>query len=557
MLRFSRPGMMSVLDRSVAPLLLLITPFVIFVHYQGYSFLRPEVIILVLAIAALSVLLGVGAAWSPAFEVVMISGLLTLFTDIQLEEPSEKLLLLMFIGLCGVVWLLRQHAARIVSLMMATVLALSILTPRPTAAMVERPAPKAERDLPLILHLVLDEHIGVEGLPRDLAPPAFDRRLQAYFVERGFRLFGRAYSEYPTTVLSLSHLVNLMPGGYVRGLTAAGEIADRYRVTRNAYFDRLANLGYAVRVHQPDYLDLCTGQIPPTSCHTYNAKSLDVLQRLPASTSEKASVIAGTYLARAEAYRRVKRTYRGVSQRLEASGIELPAWDWERGNAAPLSSMPLFDTVATELSKAQRGDFLFAHLLIPHYAYVYDTGCRPRPPSQWLARKSGGEADVSGGFSNTRSGRARRYALYFEQMVCAQQKIGQLLDAIPSSLREDAIVIIQGDHGSRISLVDPVTVAASQLAASDYADHFSTLFAVRSPHLEPAYDTTRTPITCLLRTLVEHDFQSLTGLDGCSAPNVVFLQDSTKPRALPSFGAERGPALARVGPSPVPPVRPR
>jgi hypothetical protein len=233
----------------------------------------------------------------------------------------------------------------------------------------------------------------------------------------------------------------------------------------------------------------------------------------------------------------------------------MPPWNWERGNAAPLSSMPVFDMVVGELSKAKRGELVFAHVLIPHYAYVYDSSCRPRPPSQWLRRTSVGDAGDAGGVANTRGGRAKRYALYFQQMLCAQQKIDHLLDAIPSSLREDAIVIVQGDHGSRISLVEPIKMAASKLTAADYADHYSTLFAVRAPNLQPAYDTRRTPITCLLRTLVEQDFRSLSGLEGCSTPNILFLQDSTKPRALPTFGAERATAVARHESAPSAPAR--
>ena len=43
------------------------------------------------------------------------------------------------------------------------------------------------------------------------------------------------------------------------------------------------------------------------------------------------------------------------------------------------------------------------------------------------------------------------YALYFEQVTCAHRMIdGSLLAAVPAGLRQDAILIVQGDHGSRI-----------------------------------------------------------------------------------------------------------
>ena len=71
---------------------------------------------------------------------------------------------------------------------------------------------------------------------------------------------------------------------------------------------------------------------------------------------------------------------------------------------------------------------------------------------------------------NVPDGRADRYRGYFQQMLCAQKKVDALIAAIPPSLRQDAIIIVQGDHGSRISLVDPTTVAKVEPSASDYAD---------------------------------------------------------------------------------------
>ena len=92
---------------------------------------------------------------------------------------------------------------------------------------------------------------------------------------------------------------------------------------------------------------------------------------------------------------------------------------------------------------------------------------------------------------NVPEGRASRYRSYFRQVACALRQIDRLIEAIPPGLRHDAIIIIQGDHGSRITLVDPTTVANASPARSDYLDAFSTMFAVRSPSIEPAYDSRR------------------------------------------------------------------
>ena len=49
----------------------------------------------------------------------------------------------------------------------------------------------------------------------------------------------------------------------------------------------------------------------------------------------------------------------------------------------------------------------------------------------------------------------------------------------------DAIVVVQGDHGSRIVRHMPVLENAARLTAQDLRDGFSTLFAVRRPGVAP------------------------------------------------------------------------
>ena len=134
------------------------------------------------------------------------------------------------------------------------------------------------------------------------------------------------------------------------------------------------------------------------------------------------------------------------------AGRALPSWSWERDRIGPVSSMPVVDALASDLRKARPGDFVMAHLLMPHYPYVYGANCELRQPGEWLDRS---DDEPHPGAINTPDSRATRYARYFEQASCVQKKLEQLMMAIPPSLRRDAIVIIHGDHGSRISLVDP------------------------------------------------------------------------------------------------------
>jgi hypothetical protein len=536
-----------VLAAALAPFLLLLTPFVAYLQYQRYGLWQPEVMIIVAVMAAVSLVLGAGSTLSSAFGAVTLAGLVTFLVDIQARgQPGLKRLGMLFLGLCVVMWVLRRHANRIVSLMMATVLALALLPSRSgavTSQDISTPhgSPSQRSDQPLILHLLLDEFIGTEGLPMDLTPAGFKEELQSFFVDRGFRLFGKAYSEYPITQWSVPQLLNLAPGDFLPDLTSPGPSDGTYRLTRNAYFERLVSLGYGITVHEPDYLYLCPDGLP-ASCRTYPTRSLDVLNHLDVQLDARLSAVAGTFLWQSETYSRVKDKYRALRLKLE-SKVALPAWNWDKGPPGSATSMPMFDAVMDDLSKAQRGTLVFAHVLMPHYPYVYDEHCAERPRNEWLNRNDPDRADIRRGFNNVPETRAARYAAYFRQLACTERKIDELIEAIPAPLRHDAIIIVQGDHGSRISLVDPTTVAGVNPAVSDYADAFSTMFAVRSASIEAGYDVRTTPITCLLRTLVESDFRSTTGIDACSAPNIVYFMTGGKPpepRPLPDFGGAPG-----------------
>jgi hypothetical protein len=525
------------LEQVAAPVLLLVTPFAIFVQHHRYGFTHPEVLVCLLALTALGIALGVAGTWSSTVSVVTLAVLLTLFVDIQFRYPDEKVgFMLTGLTLLSLVWLARRHAARLVAILMATVLASSLLMPAASAKSQPRAAAGTdgggESNLPLVIHVVLDEHLGLEGLPEGVASPAFARQLQSFFVDRGFMLFGRAYSEHAETFKSLSHVLNLMPGEYHPELFGPGRTST-YDLKQNKYFNDLAAKGHRIRVYQPDHLDLCADKSPAVSCRTYRATSLEALEQLSATPLQKAAVVGGMFADRSYLYKKVRERYKNF-HRARQPNTWLPAWDWERRRVGPLSSMAVASEVMADVSKARRGDVIFAHFLLPHYPYIYDSNCRARPPAEWLDRT---EVDAgSQAMGNTAGTRAQRYARYLEQVGCVQKQLGQMLAAIPSALQQDAIVVIQGDHGSRITLVDPPRRGSSP---SDYVDSYSTLFAVRAPAIGAGYDRRLAPVTCLMRTLVDSGFSSVSGVEACSANPIVFLEvdDRVVPAPLPPFAA--------------------
>jgi hypothetical protein len=81
-------GVTSILRASIAPFLVLITPFASYLQYNRLGVTNPEVILAVLAIAAVALLLGAVSVLSPVLTVVTLAALLTFFIDIQAREPG-------------------------------------------------------------------------------------------------------------------------------------------------------------------------------------------------------------------------------------------------------------------------------------------------------------------------------------------------------------------------------------------------------------------------------------------------------------------------------------
>jgi hypothetical protein len=158
--------------------------------------------------------------------------------------------------------------------------------------------------------------------------------------------------------------------------------------------------------------------------------------------------------------------------------------------------------------------------MMPHSPFVYGDDCSLLPVKIWADRHAGYDRP---------SARLAQYARYDRQVRCTTRQIHELLDAIPAALRKDAMVIVQGDHGSRLGMINTGSTIAAKMGDDDYRDNQSTLFAVRAPGLEPGSDARFKPIPCILRSLVEGEFRALPGLDECAPEPVVFIGPEDRP----------------------------
>ncbi len=190
-----------------------------------------------------------------------------------------------------------------------------------------------------------------------------------------------------------------------------------------------------------------------------------------------------------------------VAEKHAFSGSQGP-WPLRAGRLSTVSSNQMLPRVEEAFAATKPGEATFAHLLLPHFPYAYDAQCRLRPsPLGWRSYKAPGLR----GAHNDAASRAERYPLYLEQLACTQKQVNEMLGRVLSlpGLR-DALVIVHGDHGTRLNQATPVVPNLEYLTSRDYLDAFATHFAVRGPGITSGLDMRVASLDALLRVIALH-----------------------------------------------------
>lgn len=485
--------------RVLACFLVLWTPFFVFVAYRGYPI--PPLSLLYSAgfCVLLSLLLGaICGRGGDIRQTIVFACLVALFLDIQFDWFSDAIAYLVFALMLALFWVLRRHLAMILSAVFAVLLvSTAVLGPTETyreVATTEREAaPGAGAGPAGIVHLLLDEHAGILGIPEDLpGGEALRQDLRAFFVSNGFRLFGGAVSEYQSSKSSISGMLNF---------TAGPHPYERYQgkrpyvLTKNAYFEALSEAGYRIEVHQSTYMDFCREQAELISrCDTYRYDGTDWLKDSALSDFGKLSFLFGMYLQLSDYAESALKLYARRGPDLRGLGIDLPPLlEWD-DSPSSLNAMAAFDRMVDQLAAGTAGKLYFAHLLLPHGPYAFDAQCRLRSEfSSWASNRPPYRK------ANSEDERSLRYQLYFDQVRCMQRRLQALFDRLRSAgLYADTTIVIHGDHGARINLVVPRAQNRESLSTQDYLDNFSTLFAAKSPAFQAGYEDELVPASRLL-----------------------------------------------------------
>lgn len=519
-----------------AAILVVLLPLLVFLKHHDYPLATPEIGILL----GLSCLAGI--FWGilmilggPATRLVVTVFLAVMVVDIQttwITTLGLRLVLnVLFFG--TLFWFLRRRLSPVVLVVAGAMVLGTLVSPgreqvRPRGAAWDQA--EVDADLPFVLHLVLDEHIGIEGIPRQFDP---DRQVadlvRNSYVDRGFRVFGRAYSSYYVTLMSMPNLMNFSSSTDPEAfLSPAGN--KRWSLDQNAWFDYLSDMDYWIHVIQPEYLTYDQGMTSPeihgvSSSVTFAAESISALAPVNMPAPAKARFILGSYMRLSYFLGLMRNGYGQLRRSGLGQDLGLPPWDLSGKNLSTLSSMNAVQIMKRDLEFAGPGRAFFVHLLLPHFPYAFERDCRIREVEDaWLNVRNEALAPRR----NDPASRALRYPQYLDQLVCTHHTVQGILDDLSQRpWWDEAIVVIHGDHGSRLDLVPPFVSFQKEFTAAGLIDGFSTLFVLKKPGVPAGYDRRQLPVGHLFKRLVKEG-TDLGDQDLESRPRVM-ISDENRP----------------------------
>jgi hypothetical protein len=471
----------------LAPCLITLFIVVNLLQHHGYDLFRWEVLLFAGCMIAVGAVLGRLQLIHLALKLLLSALLLTLFVTMQFDL-SLSTMVGFFCAFILVGYLLKSRFEEILSVFFAVMLVSGMVLNE--SGFEENAAVRAGNpDLPLYLHLVLDGHQGIAGLPDDIAGgPELREELERFFLERGFFTYPQAYSHYVSTANSLHNLFNFDTENFNYFNADSGVDTTLHTLQAPEYFRRLYQQGYALRVMHPQYIDYCSANTDWVSgCFAYANLNLKSIEMADMPASRKASLMAQVLVKQSSVLTGV---YQRAQSLLSLSELEV--------DLLPGTDQSHIDRLIQDIEQHPNGAAYIVHLLTPHVPFVRTANC-DYESSRSLAEASARDEEIEATvventvvvtrFLNTDKTREQRYQNYFETVRCSFYWLGQIFDALEAQgIYDRAVVVIHSDHGSGISKLVPVTSWQQQLTRADYIDSFSALFVVKAP-IRPAENT--------------------------------------------------------------------
>ena len=335
-------------------------------------------------------------------------------------------------------------------------------------------------DLPGTLHLVLDGHIGIAGIPTNIdGGTRLKQRLTEFYQKWGFQLHENAYTQHALTQDSLSTLFNGTSKITEKNQLASGHTTGhRYTLVENKYFEKQAQAGYDIRVIQSDYLDFCNSdRISIAYCYDYPGVSPGAMNTAALPLLLKAKRLIRSFFNHSLFVVLLNEIFNsgGINQ-TDSSTETNQRVPVKYFNAALMHSIEL---LKKQLHSNSDGSLIFAHLLMPHGPFIWDSQCNIRLENKlWLPKLLGGRSETRNAIQKRNS----NYLNYFDQIDCIIKQLDELFTELSEKHQfSDLRIVIHSDHGSRLSLVKPIIDNLETVSNTDIIDSFYTIFAIKDP----------------------------------------------------------------------------
>ncbi|HXV84978.1 MAG TPA: hypothetical protein VEG60_34470 [Candidatus Binatia bacterium] len=485
----------------ILPALIVITPFLVFLNYNSYCLACAETwmalggLIALAMICSIIMLLGGWRVRGLVMAVLIIFFIDLPFTPWNLIDWTT---ILLFAGMQTFVLCLFLKekfytiaTAIFLTYFVVTVFQLSLAATK-SNGLFEHVSPQIHSP-PRIIHLILDEHIGIEGIPTDIEGSAATKNLiTRFYLKNGFQLSGGAYSRYFYTHASIGHMLNFAAESHTAALMSG---PGPYDLLRNEYFKLLSDKKYHIEVLSPGWIDFCSDPtVVSTACIEKHWGILKNFAKLDLPVSQKLQVLYSRYFIQSSI---VAATIYVVVLPLQPKFSAFSQWVWafhpDRARTDSLNALADLKVLWSNILSLPHATVLFAHLLIPHHPYVAHSDCSIRSSNRDFLWNYRGLFDPPP--TNTAASRKERYQQYFQQLECLYLRLDELFDRMRAAgIYDDSIIVLHGDHGSRIVMTEPTAENQHALTKRDLVDGFSTLFAMKLPDKPGAYDKSPWPL---------------------------------------------------------------
>lgn len=469
-----------ILPTFLAFLLMLLTPLLRFLINNQYPVFSGEIFLFIAIVGLESGLLTL-LLYKCRFKFVriVVVALLFCFVGEMLFRWSLKLSFPISIAVIFIIYLNWQKVIAV--MMMALVISLLVFPSRDELPNYDRNSiSDTHVNRPNIIHVILDEHGGVEGIPESTPGNDLKEQMQRVFERYRFHLHGGAFSHFDFTIYSIPNLFNYYLGEESGSFFKTVSPTNKH-LKQSRYFEMLQSLGYQFNIYQFPYLDYCAYfEYENKSCYTYGLALSESFEA--ASLWQRANFVLRAYLLNSTLLAVLKRIQLERSINLGGGAISsLLKSVHETQPTGPLASVGLFDRALNQIEQYEGGGVFLIHQLLPHKPYIFTSDCAVKPVSEWLYQGNVYRDDDLLQLSSA----------YVLQTRCLLGKIDDFLGQLEArGILENSIVLFHGDHGSRISDIHTLRVPRHlekiNLTDEHYLASFSTLYAIRFPD-DPSY----------------------------------------------------------------------